>query len=319
MLSILKKYEPKQIIVFSNYKNNIPRITQFLNDNGYPALGISSLMTQAQRNRVIESFKGENKHNIMVATDVAARGLDIKGVDLVINYELPEDAENYVHRIGRTGRAEQKGKAFSFVSDKDVEALGRIEDYLKEKLEAVWLEDSELVADFKPMPQEEFRRFNGSAAPSGRGGDPDAAVVPDRAMPVAAAAEEAAVVEAVRALKDAGVSRADGIGIGIEIAIATEIARAEQSVLRKAPALLKVSIVIVERDVTGKDNRPERSTTAAPGTGGGRSNNRRNRNSRSRSAQPHKRSSTPTAKSAAAKGSLWSKITTSVKKMIGKK
>ncbi|MBY0385498.1 DEAD/DEAH box helicase, partial [bacterium] len=152
LLSIFKKYNPQQVIIFSNFKNKVPRVAQFLSDNGYPALGISSLMTQAQRNRVIERFKSENKHNIMVATDLAARGLDIKGVDLVINFELPEDAENYVHRIGRTGRAEQKGMAISFVSDRDVESLVRIEEYLKEKLETLWMEDAEFVTDFKPMP-----------------------------------------------------------------------------------------------------------------------------------------------------------------------
>jgi superfamily II DNA/RNA helicase len=158
LLTIFKKYSPQQVIIFSNFKNKIPRIAQFLNDNGYPALGISSLLTQAQRNRVIERFKTENKHNIMVATDLAARGLDIKGVDLVINFELPEDAENYVHRIGRTGRAEQKGMAISFVSDRDVESLMRIEDYLKEKLESHWIEDNEFVTDFKPMPVDDFYR-----------------------------------------------------------------------------------------------------------------------------------------------------------------
>lgn len=158
LLSVLKKYNPAQVIIFSNYKNKIPRIAQFLNDNGISALGISSLMNQNQRNRVIERFKAENSHNILVATDLAARGLDIKGVDMVINFELPEDAENYVHRIGRTGRAEQKGRAFSFVSDKDVESLGRIQDYLKEKLEVIWLEDSEIIEDMKPFPMEESRR-----------------------------------------------------------------------------------------------------------------------------------------------------------------
>jgi ATP-dependent RNA helicase RhlB len=158
LLSIFKKYNPQQVIIFSNFKNKVGRVAEFLNENGYPALGISSLMTQAQRNRVIERFKSENKHNIMVATDLAARGLDIKGVDLVINYELPEDAENYVHRIGRTGRAEQKGMAISFVSDRDVESLMRIEEYLKEKLEALWMEDSEFVKDFKPFPPDEFYR-----------------------------------------------------------------------------------------------------------------------------------------------------------------
>lgn len=171
LLTIFKKYNPQQVIIFSNFKNKVPRVAQFLNDNGYPALGISSLMTQAQRNRVIERFKSENKHNIMVATDLAARGLDIKGVDLVINFELPEDAENYVHRIGRTGRAEQKGMAISFVSDRDVESLVRIQDYLKEKLETLWIEDSEFVKDFKPMPVEDFYRpqFDKKGPPSDRG------------------------------------------------------------------------------------------------------------------------------------------------------
>jgi ATP-dependent RNA helicase RhlE len=158
LLSALKKYNPSQVIIFSNYKNKIPRVAQFLNDNGYSALGISSLMNQNQRNRVIERFKAENSHNILVATDLAARGLDIKGVDMVINFELPEDAENYVHRIGRTGRAEQKGRAISFVSDKDVESLMRIEDYLKEKLEVIWMDENEMVNDFKPLPAEESRR-----------------------------------------------------------------------------------------------------------------------------------------------------------------
>jgi ATP-dependent RNA helicase RhlB len=158
LLSALKKYNPAQVIIFSNYKNKIPRVAQFLNDNGYSALGISSLMNQNQRNRVIERFKAENSHNILVATDLAARGLDIKGVDMVINFELPEDAENYVHRIGRTGRAEQQGRAISFVSDKDVESLMRIEDYLKEKLEVIWMEENEMVNDFKPLPPDESRR-----------------------------------------------------------------------------------------------------------------------------------------------------------------
>lgn len=159
LLSILKKYAPKQVIIFSNFKNKVPRVADFLSDNGYPALGISSLLSQAQRNRVIDRFKQQNnQHNILVATDVAARGLDIKGVDLVINYELPEDAENYVHRIGRTGRADQKGQAISLVSDKDVESMMRIEEYLKEKVEVVWFEESELVSDFKPMAHDDFRR-----------------------------------------------------------------------------------------------------------------------------------------------------------------
>lgn len=166
LLSIVKKYEPKQAIVFSNFKHNVDRLAVFLSQNGLPALGISSLLNQAQRNRVMEQFKTENKLNILVATDVAARGLDILGVDLVINYDLPDDAENYVHRIGRTGRANQTGLALSLVSDRDVEALQRIESFVGLKIETQWLEESEIVKDFKPVPTTtDFQRPSRSQAP----------------------------------------------------------------------------------------------------------------------------------------------------------
>ncbi len=155
LLSLLRAYKPKQAIIFSNFKHNVDRVARFLTANDIAAMGISSLLTQAQRNRVIAQFKAENDQNILVATDLAARGLDIKGVDLVINYELPQDAESYVHRIGRTGRAGETGRAFSLVSDRDVESLGRIEGYLKHKVETAWLEDHQLVKEFAPMTYEE--------------------------------------------------------------------------------------------------------------------------------------------------------------------
>lgn len=154
LLSVLKVHNPKQAIIFTNFKMNVERVAKFLVDNGIPAMAISSLLTQAQRNRVIEQFKAENNMNILVATDVAARGLDIKGVDLVINYELPMDSESYVHRIGRTGRAGTTGHAFSLVGDKDIESLARIEDYLKHKIEVGYLENDQLVQEFKPFPSQ---------------------------------------------------------------------------------------------------------------------------------------------------------------------
>ena len=155
LVSILKKENPKQAMIFTNFKHNVDRIAMFLLDNKIAAMGISSLMSQSQRNHVIEKFKAENDQNILVATDVAARGLDINGVDVVINYEMPQDAESYVHRIGRTGRAGREGKAFSFISDRDIDSLERVENYTKNKIEAVFMEDSELVKDLKPLKREE--------------------------------------------------------------------------------------------------------------------------------------------------------------------
>ncbi len=177
LLSIIKKENPKQTMIFTNFKHNVDRLAKFLMDNGIPAMGISSLMNQSQRNNVIEKFKGENDHNVLVATDVAARGLDINGVDLVVNYEMPQDAESYVHRIGRTGRAGNEGKAFSFISDRDVDSLGRVEEYTKKKIDSVYIEDAELIKDFKPFQSEDNvfkRRGDGprdSRGPRGRGGD----------------------------------------------------------------------------------------------------------------------------------------------------
>ena len=174
LLSLLKVHKPRQAIIFSNFKMNVPRISQFLNDNGVPAVGISSLLTQTQRTRVMEQFRSDQSdRNILVATDVAARGLDIKGVDMVVNYELPDDAENYVHRIGRTGRAGAKGVAFSLVSDRDVDALGRVEEYLRHKVDAGWIEETDLIKDYIAFPSDRGDRGPrsfGGGRDAGRGG-----------------------------------------------------------------------------------------------------------------------------------------------------
>lgn len=171
LLSLFKVHQPKQAIVFTNFKHNVERVAQFLAANGLPAMAISSLLTQAQRNRVIEQFKAENEMNILVATDVAARGLDIKGVDLVINYDLPGDAESYVHRIGRTGRAGTEGKALSLVSEKDIDALKRVEDYLKNKIEITYIENDQMVTDFKNLQSDRPRRdFSGPRSGPERSG-----------------------------------------------------------------------------------------------------------------------------------------------------
>lgn len=176
LLSLIRRHNPKQAIVFTNFKLNVDRIAKFLSDNGVKAMGISSLLSQAQRNRVMEAFKGENDMNVLVATDVAARGLDIKGVDLVLNYELPNDSESYVHRIGRTGRAGHVGTAYSLVSDRDVDSLMRIEEYLKHKLETGYIEDQDLVKEFKSFSHGEFnsgRMLNDAyneGRPAGRDG-----------------------------------------------------------------------------------------------------------------------------------------------------
>lgn len=173
LLSLLKKYQPRQAIIFSNFKNQVQSITEFLTKNDIPAMGISSLLTQSQRNRVIAQFKNtENNRNILVATDVAARGLDVKGVDLVINYELPDDPENYVHRIGRTGRAGEKGLAFSLASERDVEALGRIEKFVGHSVTIGWLDDVDLVKEFHALKSADYRQRPSTGRPHRKDSSP---------------------------------------------------------------------------------------------------------------------------------------------------
>jgi len=151
LMSLLNSKEFEQAIVFTNFVRNVPRIEKFLQINGLKALGLSSALSQSLRTKVMDSFRS-GETNILVATDVAARGLDIENVDIVVNYELPDDSENYVHRIGRTGRAGRDGLAFSLSSEKDVEALKRLEIFLKSKLEIGWIEDTALIKNFKPFP-----------------------------------------------------------------------------------------------------------------------------------------------------------------------
>lgn len=162
LLSLLKKQNPKQTIIFTNFKNNVERVAQFLSENQFPAIAISSLMTQMQRTRVLEQFKAVNEKNILVATDIAARGLDIQGVDLVINYELPMDCETYVHRIGRTGRANAEGTALNLCSDRDLDSLNRIQDFLKRKIDQDYLETTELVTDYVPFSDRDRNRSSHS-------------------------------------------------------------------------------------------------------------------------------------------------------------
>lgn len=121
---------PRLAIVFCNTKRMVDECCDALINRGYSADRIHGDITQVGRERVLKKFRS-GKVEILVATDVAARGLDIDEVDAVFNYDLPQDPEDYVHRIGRTGRAGREGKAYSFVFGKDIYRLGSIERYIK--------------------------------------------------------------------------------------------------------------------------------------------------------------------------------------------
>jgi ATP-dependent RNA helicase DeaD len=116
----------KLCLVFCNTKSQVDELVEDLKTRGYFADGLHGDMNQNQREKVMKGFR-EGSTEILVATDVAGRGIDVNDVEAVFNYDLPRDDEDYVHRIGRTGRAGKKGKAFTFVSGKQVYNLKRIE------------------------------------------------------------------------------------------------------------------------------------------------------------------------------------------------
>ncbi len=121
-------------LVFCNTKRKVDKLVSHLQIRGYLADGLHGDLTQNQRDRVMNKFKNGNLE-ILVATDVAARGIDVGGVEAVFNFDIPNDNEYYVHRIGRTGRAGKTGKAFSFVSGREIYQLRDIQRYAKTKID----------------------------------------------------------------------------------------------------------------------------------------------------------------------------------------
>jgi ATP-dependent RNA helicase RhlB len=147
LLGILRRETPESAIIFCNTKRYTEIVARRLRENGIRCEFISGDLPQQMRLSVIDNLKA-GKLRFLVATDVAARGLDIEGLALVVNYDLPVETENYVHRIGRTARAGKTGKAISFASEQDVYELADIEKYLGSKIpsqiasESLYGEDS---------------------------------------------------------------------------------------------------------------------------------------------------------------------------------
>jgi ATP-dependent RNA helicase RhlB len=173
LLSVMKKENPKTSIIFCNTKHTAVRVAKRLELNGYETEFIMGDMPQSKRLKIIEDMKA-GKTPVLVATDVAARGLHINGLDLVVNYDLPTEAENYVHRIGRTARAGQSGKAVSLACEKYVYGLKSIEEYAGIKIPVLWADEKEQVEDKSKgvyiAVDEEFEGRPGRGDRGGRGG-----------------------------------------------------------------------------------------------------------------------------------------------------
>ena len=118
--------QPKSAIIFGRTKRRVDELNEALNKCGYKSVGLHGDLSQGQRNEVMKKFR-ENKINILVATDVAARGLDINDITHVYNFDLPQEVEFYIHRIGRTGRAKKHGISYSFIKESELDHIRRIE------------------------------------------------------------------------------------------------------------------------------------------------------------------------------------------------
>ena len=166
-LSLLKnliKNKPKykSIIVFSGTKKNITKMVAGLKRAGIDAQGISSDLDQSKREAVMLAFRAKNVR-VLVATDVISRGIDVKDIDLVINYDVPRDAEDYVHRIGRTARAKAEGVGITFINGDDMRSFASIERLIEKEITKM-----PTPAEIGPSPDWDPNRRKGSGG--GRGG-----------------------------------------------------------------------------------------------------------------------------------------------------
>lgn len=134
MARLIEKHDLKLMLVFCNTKRQVDELVEALQLRGLNAEGLHGDLKQSQRSIVMNKFRNSNV-NMLIATDVAARGIDVTGVDAVFNYDIPHDIELYVHRIGRTGRAGRSGMSFSFVSARETGKLREIERFTKSKVE----------------------------------------------------------------------------------------------------------------------------------------------------------------------------------------
>jgi ATP-dependent RNA helicase RhlB len=182
LLGLLRREGGERILIFSNTREDARRLEDRLTRNGWDARALTGDVDQKKRLRILNDFKDGNLP-VLVATDVASRGLHIEAVSHVINWDLPQDAEDYVHRIGRTARAGAGGKAIALVDESSALNLEAIEKFIGQKIAVEWAEDDLYLAEIKPTAEErrryaEERRARLDARRPGdrgrgRGGRPD--------------------------------------------------------------------------------------------------------------------------------------------------
>ena len=134
LLQKKKTQKLKHVLIFASSIKSVKEIKRTLNKSGFSASDMHSGLDQSSRENTIRDFKN-NKIKVLVATDILSRGIDIKGIELVINYEVPNDAEDYVHRIGRTARADKTGEAITFINENQIKSFMSIEKLIEKEIE----------------------------------------------------------------------------------------------------------------------------------------------------------------------------------------
>ncbi|MBN2628550.1 MAG: DEAD/DEAH box helicase [Spirochaetales bacterium] len=146
LLGLIKKYSPQSAVIFTNTKGMAYEVSRRLEGNGYKSRYLIGDLPQNKRTAVMDSMK-RGEIPFLVATDVAARGLHINDLEMVFNYDIPDEAESYVHRIGRTGRAGKEGHAISLACENYVLGLPSIESLIEMKIPVVWADDESFAED----------------------------------------------------------------------------------------------------------------------------------------------------------------------------
>ncbi|MCM1293137.1 MAG: DEAD/DEAH box helicase [Bacteroides sp.] len=146
LTSMLKQRNAKRVIIFASSKLKVKDLSRHLNKSGLKVTEMHSDLDQVKRQHTLDAFKARNI-DILVATDIVARGIDIDDISLVINYDVPHDAEDYVHRVGRTARADAEGEALTLVNDRDRRRWAGIERFLKRHIERLQTGSSESLKD----------------------------------------------------------------------------------------------------------------------------------------------------------------------------
>ena len=163
LLAIFKQMPTKRLLVFTRTKHRTRRLAHVLEEHDYRVAALQGNMAQNRRQEALDSFR-DGTHDILVATDIASRGIDVSEISHVINFDMPTTVDAYTHRIGRTGRAQHSGRAFTFTTADDEALVFRIENVLKARIERLWLPEFDYGS---PTPASRLPRTDGNRQPQG--------------------------------------------------------------------------------------------------------------------------------------------------------